>query len=84
MKQATVTSFIAIHRGNAPAQGMRFEDERDGDGNGRGIQQRMAGPELRVLAALCKIPGGLSQFAAKAPRSGVVMKLKTAIEGLPI
>jgi hypothetical protein len=34
MYQTTVTSFTAIHKGNEPAQGTRFADERDGLGKG--------------------------------------------------
>jgi hypothetical protein len=82
MNQATVTSFTAIRNGNEPAPGVRFGDERDGDG--RAIQNLERGPELLVLTFIFWIPVCSIQFAAKAPQSDVVEKVQTHIEGLPL
>jgi|GEM_PF-4027055 len=84
MNQTTVASFTANRNGNEPAQGVRFVDERDGDDNGRGIPKLELRPELLVLTAVFWIPARMSQVAAKAPRSDVLVKVKTAMEGLQI
>jgi hypothetical protein len=61
---------------------MRSKDERDR--NGRGTQNVDEGLELLVPTSLFWIFARQLRFAAKAPWQGVVVKVKTAIEFLPV
>jgi hypothetical protein len=63
---------------------MRFEDERKNDSDERGVWRSECSPDFLALASLYWRAVRQYQFAAKASRLDVIVKVDAAMEGLPV